>query len=136
MTMLINESILIALITGFISIITILLKYRIENRENIKNIKEKVDLMANQNNKQDEVISNINSKVETIEENVKKTAKTTDIENKILFKFFEMQFDLNKVIITDIKEGKHNGDLTEAEQKINNFKNIIDDEETKKIINK
>ena len=132
--MAINDGILIALIGGFISVISILLKYRIENKENIKSIKEIVDLVARHNEEQDKTIKEIDTKLETINQNVLNSSKSNEIETKILFKFFEMQFDLNKVIINDIRYGKHNGDLTEAEQKINNFKAIIEDEETKRII--
>lgn len=130
----ITEATLITLLGGFISIISILVKYRLDNKKSIGNIEKLTNEIAKHDKEQDVKINSIGEKVDRLITNFNEFSNATNINNKILFKFFEMQHDLNDVIVKDIKNEKHNGDLENAEKKIDNFKEIIDKDKFKDVL--
>lgn len=130
----ITEATLITLLGGFISIISILVKYRLDNKKSIGNIEKLTNEIAKHDKEQDVKINSIGEKVDRLITNFNEFSNTSNINNKILFKFFEMQHDLNDVIVKDIKNEKHNGDLENAEKKIDNFKEIIDKDKFKDVL--
>lgn len=123
----ITEATLITLLGGFISIISILIKYRLDNKKSIKNIEKLAEEITRHDKEQDEKINKLGDKVDTLSANFERFTTENQLNNKILFKFFEMQHGLNDVIVKDIKNGEHNGDLESAEKKIDNFKEIINE---------
>lgn len=128
-----TETIIITLITGFISIITILIKYRLDNNKNIRELRKSVEDVINNDKRQTEHIKDINNNISYLSADIKKVDNNLKtfidnqiINNKINNKYIDMQYDLSKVIIKDIQNQEHNGDLISAEQKIKNFKETLE----------
>lgn len=134
MQSIITEASLITLLGGFISIITILIKYRLDNNKNIETIKNLAEGIKKHDAEQDEKLAELNKKLDFANGNFERFTTSSQLEIKIFYKYFSMQFELNNVLINDIKNGKHNGDLTKAEQKIENFRSIVENEKFKDMI--
>ena len=131
-----TEAVLIALIGGFISIISILVKYRLDTNKNTREIKELVESIRNNDNRQNEHIKEINVNVASVGADVKKTKNDLNsfvynfqLDRRINQKFMAMQIDLNKVVVKDIQHEEHNGDLIKAEQKIKDFDELVNSED-------
>ena len=141
------------LLTGFISIITILLKYRIDNNKAIKNIETLVDSITRRDEEQDKRINALSArlteegvkrdnKIEEVNEGVKKLnfsfnkfVNDQQLNNKIFCRYIDLQYDLSKVIVKDIKNEEHNGDLDSASHKIENFKEIVESNDFNNYVN-
>ena len=128
-----TEAIIITLITGFISIISILIKYRLDTNKNTREIKNLVEEISANDKRQNENIQNLNNRIDYLNGDIKKIDATlnrfiTDEQliNKINEKYIDMQYDLSKVIIKDIQNEEHNGDLVSAKQKIDDFKETVE----------
>lgn len=128
-----TEAIIITLITGFISIISILIKYRLDTNKNTREIKNLVEEISANDKRQNENIQNLNERIDYLNGDIKKIDATlnrfiTDeqLVNKINQKYINMQYDLSKVIIKDIQNEEHNGDLVSAKQKIDDFKETVE----------
>lgn len=128
-----TEAIIITLITGFISIISILIKYRLDTNKNTKEIKNLVEEISANDKRQNENITGLNNRIDYLNGDIKKIDATlnrfiTDEQliNKINEKYIDMQYDLSKVIIKDIQNEEHNGDLVSAKQKIDDFKETVE----------
>lgn len=134
MSGLITEATLITLLGGFISIITILVKYRLDNNKNIEAIKELTEGIKEHDKEQDKKVLELGNKLDFLNGNFERFSTSSQLETKILYKYFAMQFELNNVLINDVKNNKHNGDLVRAEQKIENFRQIVENEKFKDFI--
>jgi chromosome segregation ATPase len=128
-----TEAIIITLITGFISIISILIKYRLDTNKNTREIKNLVEEISANDKRQNENITGLNNRIDYLNGDIKKIDATlnrfiTDeqLVNKINQKYIDMQYDLSKVIIKDIQNEEHNGDLVSAKQKIDDFKETVE----------
>jgi chromosome segregation ATPase len=128
-----TEAIIITLITGFISIISILIKYRLDTNKNTREIKNLVEEISANDKRQNENITGLNNRIDYLNGDIKKIDATlnrfiTDEQliNKINEKYIDMQYDLSKVIIKDIQNEEHNGDLVSAKQKIDDFKETVE----------
>lgn len=128
-----TEAIIITLITGFISIISILIKYRLDTNKNTREIKNLVEEISANDKRQNENITGLNNRIDYLNGDIKKIDATlnrfiTDEQliNKINQKYIDMQYDLSKVIIKDIQNEEHNGDLVSAKQKIDDFKETVE----------
>lgn len=128
-----TEAIIITLITGFISIISILIKYRLDTNKNTKEIKNLVEEISANDKRQNENITGLNNRIDYINGDIKKIDATLNkfiydeqLNNKINQKYIDMQYDLSKVIIKDIQNEEHNGDLISAKQKIDDFKETVE----------
>ena len=131
-----TEAVLIALIGGFISIISVLVKYRLDTNKNTREIKELVESIRDNDNRQNEHIKEIGNNVASVKADVKKTKDDLNsfvynfqLDRRINQKFMAMQIDLNKVVVKDIQHEEHNGDLIKAEQKINDFDELVNSED-------
>ena len=124
MSGIITEATLITLLGGFISVITILLKYRLDNNKSLKTIEEFTQEIKRHDLEQDQKLNDLDKKLDYVNGNFERFTISSQLETKILYKYFDMQFELNKVIINDIKNGQHDGDLISAEQKIQNFSKL------------
>lgn len=134
MSNIITEATLITLLGGFISIISILIKYRLDNKKSIKDIKSLAKEITQNDKRQDERIQDLTIKVDLLSANFERFTNSSQLSERILYKYFDMQNDLNTVIINDIKNEKHNGDLEKAGQKIENFKALVNNDKLKEII--
>ena len=134
MSSIITEATLITLLGGFISIISILVKYRLDNKKSIEDIKNLAQEITKNDKRQDERIQDLTQKVEILSANFERFTNSSQLSERILYKYFDMQNDLNTVVINDIKNEKHNGDLEKAGQKIENFKALINNDKLKEII--
>lgn len=134
MSGILTEATLITLIGGFISIITILIKYRLDNNKSIKAIKELAEGIKAHDVEQDKKVLELNNKLDFLNGSFEKFTTSSQLETRILYKYFAMQFELNNVLINDVKNNKHNGDLIKAEQKIENFRQIVENEKFKDLI--
>lgn len=128
-----TEAIIITLITGFISIISILIKYRLDTNKNTREIKNLVEEISANDKRQNENIQNLNNRIDYLNGDIKKIDATLNrfiteeqLINKINQKYIDMEYDLNKVIIKDIQNEEHNGDLISAKQKIENFRETVE----------
>ena len=128
-----TEAIIITLITGFISIISILIKYRLDTNKNTKEIKNLVEEISANDKRQNENITGLNNRIDYLNGDIKKIDATLNkfiydeqLVNKINQKYIDMQYDLSKVIIKDIQNEEHNGDLVSAKQKIDDFKETVE----------
>lgn len=128
-----TEAIIITLITGFISIISILIKYRLDTNKNTKEIKNLVEEISTNDKRQNENITGLNNRIDYINGDIKKIDAALNkfiydeqLNNKINQKYIDMQYDLSKVIIKDIQNEEHNGDLISAKQKIDDFKETVE----------
>lgn len=131
-----TEAVLIALIGGFISIISVLVKYRLDTNKNTREIKELVESIRDNDNRQNEHIKEIGNNVASVKADVKKTKDDLNsfcynfqLDRRINQKFMAMQIDLNKVVVKDIQHEEHNGDLIKAEQKIKDFDELVNSED-------
>lgn len=131
-----TEAVLIALIGGFISIISVLVKYRLDTNKNTREIKELVESIRDNDKRQNEHIKEINDNVASVGCDVKKTKQDLNsfvynfqLDRRINQKFMAMQIDLNKVVVKDIQHEEHNGDLVKAEQKIKDFDELVNSED-------
>ena len=134
MSSIVTEATLITLLGGFISIISILVKYRLDNKKSIEDIKNLAHEITKNDKRQDERIQDLTAKVEILSANFERFTNSSQLNERILYKYFDMQNDLNTVIINDIKNEKHNGDLEKAGQKIENFKALVSNDKLKEII--
>lgn len=128
-----TEAIIITLITGFISIISILIKYRLDTNKNTREIKNLVEEISANDKRQNENITGLNNRIDYLNGDIKKIDATLNkfiadeqLINKINEKYIDMQYDLSKVIIKDIQNEEHNGDLVSAKQKIDDFKETVE----------
>lgn len=128
-----TEAIIITLITGFISIISILIKYRLDTNKNTREIKNLVEEISANDKRQNDNIQNLNNRIDYLNGDIKKIDATLNrfiteeqLINKINQKYIDMEYDLNKVIIKDIQNEEHNGDLISAKQKIENFRETVE----------
>lgn len=131
-----TEAVLIALIGGFISIISVLVKYRLDTNKNTREIKELVESIRDNDKRQNDSIREINDNVASVGCDVKKTKQDLNsfvynfqLDRRINQKFMAMQIDLNKVVVKDIQHEEHNGDLIKAEQKIKDFDELVNSED-------
>lgn len=146
-----SESIAVTLITvvlgGFISIITILLKYRIENNNTMKSIQKSMEKISDNDKMQDSKIENLTlqflkeskkteEKYKNLEGSINelnfsfsKFTNSQQLQNKIIAKYINLGYSLGEVVVNDIQSGEHDGDLIRAKEKIEGFKNLIDSEE-------
>lgn len=129
-----TEAVLIALIGGFISIISVLVKYRLDTNKNTKEIRELVENIRDNDKKQNEHIRDINNNISIVSSDVKKVNQdlnsfiyNSQLNDKINRKYMAMQIELNKVVVKDIQHQEHNGDLIKAEQQIKDFDKIVND---------
>lgn len=129
-----TEAVLIALIGGFISIISMLVKYRLDTNKNTKEIRELVESIRNNDQRQNEHIKDINNNISNVSADVKKVNQdlnsfiyNSQLNDKINRKYMAMQIELNKVVVKDIQHEEHNGDLIKAEQQIKDFDKIVND---------
>ena len=128
-----TEAIIITLITGFISIISILIKYRLDTNKNTREIKNLVEEISANDKRQNENITGLNNRIDYLNGDIKKIDASLNkfiydeqLINKINQKYIDMQYDLSKVIIKDIQNEEHNGDLVSAKQKIDDFKETVE----------
>lgn len=130
-----TEAVLIALIGGFISIISVLVKYRLDTNKNTKEIRELVESIRDNDQRQNDHIRDINNNISNVSADVKKVNQdlnsfiyNSQLNDKINRKYMAMQIELNKVVVKDIQHEEHNGDLIKAEQQIKDFDKIVNED--------
>lgn len=132
-----SDTILIAIITtvvgGFISIISLLLKYRLDNNKTLSEIKNISNGIKSHDANQDLLISKISDSLNETNATLGRFCTQSDFNDKVLYKFMDMQYSMDKIIYKDIKNEEHNGDLDTAKANISGFYNILSSDEFKKM---
>jgi hypothetical protein len=132
-----SDTILIAIITtvvgGFISIISLLLKYRLDNNKTLSEIKNISNGIKSHDANQDLLITKISDSLNETNATLGRFCTQSDFNDKVLYKFMDMQYSMDKIIYKDIKNEEHNGDLDTAKANISGFYNILSSDEFKKM---
>ena len=126
--------VIITFISGFLSIITLLIKNKIDERKSTKEVKTLIESIKETDEKQNEDITLINNNLKLVKDDLRKQSfdinkffSNQQLTDKIIEKNLDLQFNLSKTIIDNLQETRENRALQIASQKIIDFKTIVKD---------